>query len=324
MDNAPTERYGTRYIVNATLFLVEGLVATPLFMGHILPYGSVKVLGGVSLAVLLATAWILLGKISDPGRVLQFLRPWLYKEITTRVLLGLFPLIVIAYLITFTLTLTAAKDSDVSLRLRWRGSSQEVSLSPGETRTVTYFGLSRVVPNIETLAPTGFRPFDHPLTRGIPTALGVPTPGSKKTFYLVRLIPLYDFFQLRGRRDPDKRYTLHVFLPGAQKPIEHKGLTFSALYLGASLPDLQSKVKEGRKAVNELRNKLLAFDSDLKESDIDGILADWLDNPQFIPTPELKPGDRVRVVVDSPDGKSETTVNVASTLNNGFLRGSAE
>jgi hypothetical protein len=60
----------------------------------------------------------------------------------------------------------------------------------------------------------------------------------------------------------------------------------------------------------------------MKPEEIDAIVADWLDKPEFIPTPELKPGDQIRVVLESPAGTSETTVKVAAPLNTAFLSAS--
>ena len=192
-------------------------------------------------------------------------------------------------------------------------------------RAVTYFFAFRsVTARIETLAPTGYKARELPLRRGIPTELTVPDRSSQKSFSLVRLMPLYNLFQLRGRSEPDQRYTVRVFLPGAQQPIERAGLTFGAIYLGASLPDLETQSKTLRGAVAELRNTLRGLDGEMKPDEIDEIVADWLDRPVFIATPELAPGDRIRVVLESPAGTSETTVKVAAPVNTAFLRASAQ
>ena len=62
----------------------------------------------------------------------------------------------------------------------------------------------------------------------------------------------------------------------------------------------------------------------MKPEEIDEILADWLDKPAFIATPELKPGDQIRVVLESPEGTSETTIKVAAPINTAFLDASPQ
>lgn len=172
---------------------------------------------------------------------------------------------------------------------------------------------------IETIAPNGFQPRDLPLRRGIPSQLTVPDPASQKTFHLVRLMPLDNLFHLRGRRDPDPHYVVRLFVPGRREPIERTGLTFHAIYLGASMADLRSQSKSARGAIAELKDRLGALD--IPADQIEQIVAEWLDNPDLVETPELRPGDQVRVVVQSPSGKTETTVKVAASIQNVFLQG---
>ena len=94
--------------------------------------------------------------------------------------------------------------------------------------------------------------------------------------------------------------------------------------VGASLADLQAQAKAGRTKIGDLRNALSGTDDTMSQHDIDAVIADWLDNPQFVPTRELAHGERVRVVLDFPGGTSETTVVANSIMNNGFLNGRAE
>jgi len=119
-------------------------------------------------------------------------------------------------------------------------------------------------------------------------------------------------------------YVVRVFVPRAPMPIERLGLSFKAICLGASLGNLQAQSKTTRGVTAALRNTLNAIDGGMAEKDVDGIIADWLDDPDFIPTPPLAPGDKVRIVLQSPAGTTETTVNVAGPLNDAFLKGASE
>ena len=319
---ADTEQYGKRYLVNAALVTIVLALGWLWFRAHVRPYVSTFIFSGVNFLALFGFGATVFGSMVDTKAFALNLRRFLDKKTLTIGLIGALPLLAFAYLTTFTLYLTSAHEfPDVRLNVRRGASSQPVTLSPtANMQAVTYFGFSPIVAHIETLAPSGFEAIDLPLRRGFPRDLTVPE--GRKDFYLIRLVPMYDLFGLRGRETPDSRYKLRVSLPGA-KPIE-RTLSFSALYLGASLADLRSESKAARNDVNELRDKLSGLDSDMKGKEIDAVLADWLDNPQFIPTRELKPGSRVMVVVDSPNGHYETTVNVTSPLNTVLLRGTPE
>ena len=96
------------------------------------------------------------------------------------------------------------------------------------------------------------------------------------------------------------RYTLRVFLPGRAKPIVHRGLSFRAIYLGAALDDLKAQSKNDNGAIAGLHDRLRAVDGDMTEDDIRSVIAEWLDDPELIATPELQEGDRVRVEIAGP------------------------
>jgi len=320
-------KYSRRFISNTILLAVVGTLGSLWFAVHVKPHVSIIMFGSVSLASLgLAVAgifWTFVKKEDVNGS----LRRLLGLREFTRVLVVLLPLIAFAYATTFTLYLTAAGESgDVRLNVKHGASSTPVTFTATQKQiAVSYFFAFRpVTARIETLAPTGYKTRDLPLRRGIATELNVPDRSSQKSFALVRLVPLYNLIQLRGRTEPDPRYTVRVFLPGARQPIEHAGLTFGAIYLGASLPDLEAQSKAVRGTIADLRNTLRGLDSEMKPEEIDEIVADWLDKPEFIPTPELKPGDQVRVVLESPAGKSETTVKAGAPVNTAFLSASAQ
>ena len=76
--------------------------------------------------------------------------------------------------------------------------------------------------------------------------------------------------------------------------------------------------------VGDLRNALSGLDNGMKPEEIDAIIADWLDNPELMATPELKPGDKVRVELESRAGRSEMTVTAATPLRTAYLKGAAE
>jgi hypothetical protein len=327
-DTASSEpKYGRRFIANTLLLAVVGTLASVWFAAHVKPHVSIFIFGTVSLASLglavTAFFWTFVKKDDVTGSLRRLLR----MPEFTRLLLVLLPPIAIAYATTCTLYLTAVGEAaDVRLNVTQGTSSTPVTFTSAQKqRAVTYFfALRPVTVRVETLAPTGYKARELPLRRGIPTELTVPDRSSQKTFSLVRLMPLYNLFQLRGRSEPDPRYVVRVFLPGVRQPIERTGLTFGAIYLGASLPDLDAQSKAARGLIADLRNTLRGLDSEMKPEEINDIVADWLDKPEFMPTPELKPGDRIRVVLESPGGTSETTVTVAAPVNTAFLSASAQ
>ncbi len=323
---APAERkYGRRFMANTILLAAVGTLGSVWFAAHVKPHVSIFLFGTVSLASLglavLGIFWTFVKKDDVTGSLRRLLR----MPEFTRVLLFLLAPIAFAYATTYTVYLTAVGEAaEVRLNVTHEASSTPVTFTSAQKqRAVTYFFAFRpVTTRIETLVPTGYKARDLALRRGIPTELTVPDRSSQKTFALVRLMPLYNLFQLRGRSEPDRRYIVRVFLPGARQPIERAGLTFGAIYLGASRPDLEVQSKAARGMIADLRNTLHGLDNEMKPEEIDAIVADWLDKPEFIPTPELKPGDQIRVVLESPAGTSETTVKVAAPLNTAFLSAS--
>ncbi len=323
------QKYGTRFVVNAVLLAIVWTLSWIWFNAHVKPHISALLFSGVSVATIATFAVALFGSFFDKGEADNILRALLRSEKLTPALIALLPVIAVAHLTTFTLYLKAGdKFDDVRVNVtsgEW-SRPRPVALSSSEKqKAVSYFFTFRpVTVHVDTQAPSGYRTIDVPLRRGIPVQITVPDSKAVKPFYLVRLMPLYELFQLRGRKEPDMRYVVRVFLPGQEKPIERAGLSFRAIYFGASLNDLKPQSKNDRPLVTELRNTLLAIDRDITPTDIDAIVADWLDDPEFIPTPELKPGDKVRVELQGPAGKSEMTVNVAAQLNNAFLKGAVD
>jgi hypothetical protein len=321
------QKYGTTFTANAALLAVVSALLWLWFMAHVKPYVGTLIFSGVSLAGWGGVAAAVFFSFVDKGDAVGALRRPLHSPMFTRVLLASLPVIAFAYLTTFTVYLTASADAgEVRLNVKNRGSATDVRFTPAEKqKAVSYFFAFRpVTVRIETLAPSGFNALDLPLRRGLQAELTVPDLKSQKAFHVVRLMPLYGLFQLRGRRSPDMHYVVRVFVPGVRRPIERSGLSFSAIYLGASLSDLQAQSKAQRAAIAGLRNTLSGIDGGMKAEEIDGIIADWLDHPEFIPTPELKEGDQVRVVVESPAGRGETIVNVVAAVNDAFLKGAAE
>jgi hypothetical protein len=319
-------RYGRRFVVNAILLAVVWTLAWMWFNAHVKPHISVLLFSGVSCATLGAFGYAAFRSFFEGGEAKNFVRERLRSNTTTPFLLALLPLLAFAFMTTYTIYLNAGdKFDDVRLGITCNSStaSTSVTLSPSEKqKAVSYFfALRPVTVHVNTRVPSGYRTVDVPLRRGMPVQLTVPDAGAAKPFYVVRLVPLYDLFHLRGRTEPDAHYVVRVFLPGRQKPIERTGLSFRAIYLGASADDLRRRSKTDHASVAELRNMLHAIDSDLSPVDIDGIVADWLDNPDFIATPELKPGDNVRVELQGPAGRSETNVKVSAQLNDAFLKG---
>jgi len=326
-DKAPAEpKYGRRFLANTILLAVVGTLGAVWFGVHVKPHLSIFLFGTVSLAslglVVTGFFWTFVKKDDVIGSLRRVLR----MRQCTRILLVLLPPIVFAYATTYTLYLTAVGEAaDVRLNVT-RGTSLPTPVtftSAQKQRAVSYFFAFRpVTVHIVTEKPSGYKTRDLKLRRGIPTELTVPDRSSQKSFSLVRLMPLYNLFQLRGRTEPDPRYKVRVFLPGERDPakLPGPGLTFGAIYLGASRPDLEAQSKAARDGKNaDLRNTLRGLDGEMKTEEIDEIVADWLDKPQFLSTPELKPGDEIRVVLESPAGTSETTVKVAAPLNTAFL-----
>jgi len=319
------EKYGSRFVANAALLTVVWALAWLWFTAHVKPHTSTFIFSGVSVATFAGVAAAVFGSFFEKGEAMNVVTRLLKSKRFTPALIVVLPLIVFAYLTTFTLYLTAA-DGVGGVRLNVKGgtSATPVELSAVEKqKAVSYFFAFRpVTAHIETLAPSGFNARDLPLRRGIPAQLTVPDAASQKSFHLVRLMPLDNLFHLRGRKEPDPRYVVRLFVPGRRDPIEHPGLAFHAIYLGASLADLQSQAKGARAAIADLRERLGAME--IPAEQIDAILTEWLDNPELVATPELHAGDRVRVVVESPTGKTETTVKVGASVNDGFLQGAEQ
>jgi hypothetical protein len=321
-------KYGRRFIANAFLLAVVWTLAWVWFNAHVKPHISVALFSGVSFATLGVFCYGAFRSFVNTGAAQNVIREWLRSARMTPALLALIPLLAAAYLTTFTVYLNAGQKFD-EVRLKVRRSSsttpREVALGGAvKQRALSYyFSFSPVTLHVDTQVPSGYRICEVPLRRGFPIQLTVPDASLVKPFYLVRFVPLNDLFQLRGRDDPDKRYTLRLFV-NDRKPIVHPGLAFRAIYLGASLTDLKLQAKSAQTVIAGLRNRLRDVDPDMRQEDIDRILADWLDEPEFIATQELKPGDKVRAQVDGPAGTTETTVKVSASLNDGFLKGEPE
>ncbi|MEK6375042.1 MAG: hypothetical protein AABO58_20415 [Acidobacteriota bacterium] len=321
-------KYGRRFIVNAILLAVVWTLAWMWFNAHVKPHISVALFSGVSFATLGVFAYGAFRSFVDTGAAQNIVRERLRLKSTTMMLAAFLSLLVFAYLTTFTVYFNAGGKFDV-VKLDVIGKSSKkprpVELTSAERqKAVSYFFAFRAVTlQVSTRMPNGYAALDLPLRRGIPTQLNVPDACPEKPYFLVRLVPLDDLFKLRGRKEPDPSYVVRVFLPGRPQPIERRGLSFHAIYLGAALTDLQLQSKSARGSVAELRNRLRAYD-EMSNSDIDSIVADWLDDPEFIATPELKEGQKVRVEVEGPDGTSETTVRVSAKLNDAFLKGAVE
>src|SRR5258708_39828111 len=193
------------FTTNAALLAIVSTLLWLWFTAHLKPYVSTFIFGSVSLASLSLVAAAVFFSFVKKEDAVSRLRGWLHSRLFTRVLLASFPLIAFAYATTFTLYLTAGADAaEVRLIVKNGASSTPVTLSPAQKqRAVSYFFAFRpVTARIETLSPSGFRARDLPLRRGIPAELTVPDRLSQTSFFVVRLIPLYNLFQLRGSTEP--------------------------------------------------------------------------------------------------------------------------
>ena len=322
------QKYGRRFIVNAALLALVCTLGWVWFNAHVKPHISILLFGGASVATAAVFGYTIFCSFVDKEEGKSAFRRMLPSKRTTVALLTLLPLLAALYLTTFTVYFNAGNAEQVKLEITADSSKapRQVELSSTDKqRAISFFCAFRPMTlHVVAREPGGHGRLDIPLRRGLPVQLTVPEALPTKSFYVVRLVPLDDLFQLRGRREPDSRYLVRVFFPGLAEPIEHPGLSFRAIYLGAALDDLRMRSKSDRMSVAELRNRLHAIDGDISPADIDGIVAEWVDNPEFINTPELKQGDSVRVELQWPEGKSETTVKVLAELNDGYLKGSME
>jgi len=327
-ETAPLrERYGTRYTANAVLATVVLTLGWVWFTAHLRPHISTIIFGGFSVVAFVAMIVPVAGVFFDKNALLAGFIGWLKSPKWTPVLLVLLPLIVFAFATTFTLYFVQADGTpEVRMSVTRGPTPLPVQLTTAEkVRAVSYFfALRPVTVRIDPILPTGFEPSVLTLRRGIPLQLTVPNAFKAKDYHLLRLVPLYNLVSLRGRREPDARYVVRVFLPGRAQPIERRGLTFNAIYLGARMDELQSQSKSARAADAGLRDTLRSLDESMSENDIKTFLSAWLDTPEFIPTRELKPGETVRVVLESPAGKTETAVKIAGAVNDGYLEGGGE
>jgi hypothetical protein len=320
------EKYSSRFIANAALLTITWALAWLWFTAHVKPHVSTFIFSGVSVATFAGVAAAVFGSFFEKGEAMNVVTRLLKSKRLTPALIVVLPLIVFVYLTTFTLYLTAADGAgDVRLDVTRGRSRTPVMLSALEKqKAVTYFFAFRAVTaTVHTLAPSGFNDRDLTLRRAIPVQLTVPDAASQKKFHLVRLMPLDNLFQLRGRREPDMSYVVRLFVPRRRDPIEHAGLAFRAIYIGASLAELQSQSKNARAAVDALKGRLAAMD--IPAADAEGIIEEWLGEPELLDTPELAPGDKVRIVVESPAGKTETTVKVVKAgFSDAFLAGAEQ
>jgi len=321
------EKYGTRFVANAASLTIVWALAWLWLTAHVKPHISAIIFSGVSVATFGVVALAVFGSFFDKNETMAEVARLLKSKTLTSVLLATLPFILFAYATTFTLYLAAA-DGVAEVRLNvMRGTTpRRVELTSAEkVKAVSYFLAFRpVTASIETIAPTGFKTRVLPLRRGIPLQLTVPNSADARPPYLVRLVPLVNLFYLRGRKEADPRYVVRVFLPGRKQPIVRFGLTFNAIYLGARLEELQSQSKVAATMNGDLHEALQGIDASLTKEEREGIITAWLANPEFIPTPELAPGDKVRVILESPAGKSETTVKITGPVNSAFLEGAGE
>src|ERR1044071_9362702 len=320
------EKYGSRFVANAALLTVVWTLAWLWFTAHIKPHVSTFIFSGVSVATFAGVAAAVFGSFFQKGEAMNIVTGLLKSKRLTPALIVVLPLIVLAYLTTFTLYLTAADGAgDVRLNVTSGRSQTAVALSALEKqKAVTYFSaFHAVTATVHTLAPRGFDDRDLTLRRAIPAQLTVPDPAAQTKFHLVRLMPLDNLFHLRGRREPDMNYVVRLLVPRRRDPIEHAVLTFCAIYIGAPLADLQSQSKNARAAIDELKGRLAAME--IPAADVEAMLNEVVGEPEFLDTPKLEPGDKVRIVVESPAGKTETTVKVAGAgFSDGFLAGAEQ
>lgn len=321
------EKYGARFAVNAALLTVVTALAWLWFAAHVRPHISGVIFSGVSVATFGGVAIAVFASFFDKHEAMSALNDKLKSKGMTPVVMGALPVIAFAYATTFTVYVTQADGAgEVRLNVTKGTTPKPVALTTTEkVKAVSYFFAFRpVTVSIETLAPIGFKSRTLPLRRGMPLQITVPNAADAKSYHILRLVPCLNLFHLRGQREADRRYVVRVFLPG-HPPIVRSGLTFSAIYLGAQqLEELKAQAKSASTTVDDLRDRLISLDETMSKQEIKGILAAWLDNPEFIPSAELAAGDKVRVVLESPAGRTDTTVTIASAVNSVFLDGAGE
>lgn len=327
-DTVPwREKYGTRYVVNAALLTVVLALGWLWFTAHVKPHVSAIIFSGFSAVTLGGVAFVVSSTFFDKADLVARFCAALKHPKLTPWLVTVLPLLAFAYATTFTLYLAQADGvPDVRLNVTKGAKPTPVELTSAEkVKAVSYFFAFRAVTaRVDTLAPLGYKPRTVALRRGIPLQLTVPNSADATAYHLVRLIPLYNLFHLRGEKEPDARYTVRVYLPGRAEPIVRRGLTFHAIYLGARVDEMQVPSKNARTAVSALRDTLRSLDDSLNAEEIDAIVAAWLDAPEFLATPELAPGDTIRVELESPAGKSQTKVKIAGAVNDAFLEAAEE
>lgn len=316
-------KYGSTYVANVALLALIVAAGWLWFTAHVKPHISTALFGSVSFLAICGVGATVLATFFDKNDLIAALRRKLESDRLTPALLLTMPPLLVAYGTTFSLYLTQA-DGVPAVRASvstGRGEPRVVELSSAEkTKAVTYFFAFRgLTANVQTIVPAGYVSHTLDLRRGIPLQLTVPNAADARSAHLVRILPLYNLFNLLGHKERDSRYTIHIFLPGVERPIVRTGLNFNAIYIGARVEELQAQSKVVRASVADLRDTLRALDNTMTSDDINNTISAWLDAPEFIATPELKQGQQVRIVLDSPEGKTETTVKINGPVTSAFL-----
>ena len=200
-----------------------------------------------------------------------------------------------------------------SARLRPATQTQDAITFP--------FVFAPVKLRVVTETPRGYDDASVDARLGV-KSLSLPNPSSRKKYNLVRLASGPFLLGLTG---VDRNYTLEVFVN--DKFVKMRpGIGQETIYLGAPESELADAVGDahGNDAHRMQLATLLAADPDLSEQDRQILIKRWLSNRVDLGTPELKDGDRVRVVLTGYGQKSHEEVITpakAGSLKTHFLTG---
>lgn len=289
-------------VVNLVLTVLAVVLGWLWFNFHVKRYVTGWAFGGVSTIAAAAFAWgIWKAFTGDELKTLP--QRWLAGKRTRVMLIALLLLVAAAHLLTASLHIDAdpARVRDggkiVASFARDSRTVKTVTLDAKHTEAALTFlvGTKPVAVDVVTKEPPGFEQEQVQVGRFVQT-LTLPNAEREKSYNLVRLASGLYLFSLRTKQ-PDPAYDVEVWVNGnLVRTVDALG--FQTFYIGGAAGDL--KAVRNLHGSPQHRAQLDRFLRDLGVADArkrGEMTDDWLSDPVYLDTPELKPTDRVRVVV---------------------------
>ena len=325
-------RFTRREYANLGLTIAVALLAYLWFGFHLKRQIGGWTFGGVTTLAALAFAGAL-WKMFAGDELKNAPRQWLSWRHTRWATVVALVLVVTAHLVTGSLhvdaehplkegerfSLTFKRGGEVVKNVTLNAKSQQASL------TFPLF-LEPVQLDVETTSPRGYEPYRVDLGRFV-TKIEVPDATHKKKYNVIRLAS-GTFLTSLQQDGPDENYKLSVLVNG-KRVGRLEALGFQTIYIGGAADELRDALREvhgNERHRADLVRFVRSADANVPDAVVNTMMVNWLADPVYLDTPELKPTDDVRVVLtgygttpfDQPVRPADSTA-VTTTFLKGVL-----